>query len=94
MHRSQHDHALDQPPGAQQFVVGMRRNASRIDIARVRHDQHLGMAEPRLEGLDSVEQLVDLAQQGLGIGGIKGAGDGGRSDCAHSGGVGMATGVF
>jgi len=76
VNRPEKNDALHYPPRGDQLAVGMRGRGARIDVARMRNDQDLGVAEAHFEVFDALEQLVEFAAQRLGIARIEGAGNG------------------
>ena len=61
-------------------VVGMGRHRAGIDVARMRHDQRLGEAEPRLGIAHTTEKVFHLGAERARVPGIEHPGHGSRSD--------------
>src|SRR5689334_15157825 len=68
-------YAAHQPARGGELVVGARRDRARIDVAGVRHDERLGIAEARLEIIDAVEELGELVSELARVAGIEGPRD-------------------
>ena len=49
----------------------------------MRDDQHFGVAEAHLHALHAVKELIDFAEERLGVARVEGAGDGRGSEGGH-----------